>query len=217
MATRQDPARDARRLARHVAATLGGDIREARLSAGLSQATAARAAAMSHAQFGRIERGVLTALSIEQAFRAAAVVGLRIGCSTYPDGDAVRDSAQLRLLARFRRVLPAGVRWATEVPVAGEGDRRAWDAVLTLDGGRAACEAETRLRDLQAMERRVALKQRDGNVDIVLLLVADTRTNRALLREHRAALRARFPLDTAEVLARIRRGRLSAASGIVVM
>ena len=43
-------------------------------------------------------------------------------------------------------------------------------------------EAETRLDDLQALERRVRLKQRDLGVRRVILLVADTRHNRAVLR-----------------------------------
>ena len=69
-------------------------------------------------------------------------------------------------------------------------DQRAWDAVITTvaqagDGRPRRCligvEAETRLRDLQALQRRLALKRRDGGVDRVILLVADTRSNRAIL------------------------------------
>ena len=71
----------------------------------------------------------------------------------YPDGDPVRDAAQLGLLERFRRRLPAGARWETEVPLPIQGDRRAWDALVGLRGRRAGCEAETRLTDLQALER----------------------------------------------------------------
>jgi hypothetical protein len=62
-----------------------------------------------------------------------------------------------------------------------EGDRRAWDAVVKGNGWIAAVEAETVLDDLQAVERRVALKQRDGGIEHVILLVADTRRNRRSL------------------------------------
>ena len=61
------------------------------------------------------------------------------------------------------------------MPIAG--DLRAWDAVITLAGRRAGCEAETAgLTDIQALERRLALKLRDGDVDVLILVVADTAT-----------------------------------------
>ena len=62
---------------------------------------------MSHAQFGRIERGALITLSIDQACRAGFAVGLRYAGRLYPDGDPVRDAGQLRLLERFVALLPA--------------------------------------------------------------------------------------------------------------
>jgi hypothetical protein len=95
------------------------------------------------------------------------------------------------------------------VPIPIHGDRRAWDAI--------AVEAETRLRDIQALERRIALKQRDGGVDVVILLVNDTAANRRVLAAHREALRARFPLDGRAILAALRAGRAPQDSGIVVL
>jgi hypothetical protein len=67
-------------------------------------------------------------------------------------------------------------------------------------GWRIAIEAETVLEDLQALERRLHRKQRDGAIDVVILLVADTRRNRRAIeaapasfadasRDARAALR----------------------------
>ena len=60
---------------------------------------------------------------------------------------------------------------------------RAWDAMLFGAGERTAIELETRLRDVQAMRRRVDLKRRDDPTDGFLLLIADTRNNRLVLRE----------------------------------
>ncbi len=78
------------------------------------------------------------------------------------------------------------------------GDRRAWDAVITERRGapvwRVGVEAETRPRDLQALERRLAIKSRDGDVDAVMLLLANTRHNRDLVRGREADWRERFPL-----------------------
>lgn len=105
----------------------------------------------------------------------------------------------------------------TEVPLPAAGDPRAWDCVLGLDPTETPVEAETRLRDLQALDRRCALKQRDGHADVVILLVSDTAHNRAVLAEHREDLRASFPLDTRQVMVALRAGRTPEANGIVVL
>jgi len=217
MPARDDAARHGRRIARQVRERIGDEIRGARLDAGLSQRAAGAAAGMSHAQFGRVERASIPGLTLDQASRAAIAVGLRLSVRTYPDGDPVRDAAQLALLERFRARLPPGTAWATEVPMAIPGDRRAWDGVATIRGRRAGCEAETRLRDLQALERRLALKARDGDVEVVLLIVADTAANRQTLATHRDALRTRLPLNGREVLAALGEGRLPSAGGVVVL
>ena len=46
---------------------------------------------------------------------------------------------------------------------------------------RRPAEAETVLDDVQALERRLALKVRDGGVDGVILVIADTARNRRAL------------------------------------
>lgn len=217
MSSREDRAERARRNAARIRAQIGDDIRGARLDAGLSQAIAGSAADMSHAQFGRIERAALADLTFDQAGRAAAAVGLRLHARTYPDGDAVRDAAQLALLERFRARLPPGTRWRTEVPLPLPGDRRAWDGVAERNGRRAGCEAETRLRDVQALDRRLALKERDGDVDIVILILADTAANRRALDAHRQVLRARLPLDGRAILESFRVLELPATSGVIVL
>jgi transcriptional regulator with XRE-family HTH domain len=208
---------DGRRLADRIRRQLGEEVRAARRGNGLSQQAAGAAAGMSHAQFGRIERGELADLTVDQACRAGLAVGLRLGARLYPDGDPVRDRAQLALLERFRRHLPAHAVWHTEVPLPIPGDRRAWDALIRLDGRRAGCEAETKLTDLQAVERRLALKLRDGAADLLLVLVSDTASNRQVLRAHREALRGLLPLDGRDVLGALRAGHLPEASGLLVL
>jgi hypothetical protein len=52
-------------------------------------------------------------------------------------------------------------------------------------GLRTAIELEMRLRDAQALERRLALKRQDDPTDRFVLVIADTRTNRRILREPR--------------------------------
>jgi hypothetical protein len=157
------------------------------------------------------------ALTFDHAARAAAAVGLRLSIKTYPDGDPARDAGQLRLAERFRSRLPRGTVWRTEVPLPIAGDRRAWDGVAILLGRTAGCELEVRLADVQALERKVALKERDGEVDVVILVVADTRHNREMLELHRDELRELLPLDSRQVLASVRNGRLPDRSGIVLL
>lgn len=105
----------------------------------------------------------------------------------------------------------------TEVPLPIPGDRRAWDARIGGAGWMLHVEAETALRDVQALERRVALKASDAGVGDVLLLIADTRRNRAALAGTREALRIRFPLDTRQVLWSLGRGGRPSGGGIVLL
>ena len=70
--------------------------------------------------------------------------------------------------------------------------------------------------DLQATERKIALKMADDQVDVVILLVADTPRNRRVLREFRELIATRFPLDTRAIMRQLRAGRLPERSGVVV-
>lgn len=97
------------------------------------------------------------------------------------------------------------------------GDARALDGMIPIGPVRIGVEAEARLGDLQAIDRRAQLKKRDAGLDCLILLVADTRANRRVLAEHREVLRAGYPLDTKDVLAALRRGEMPPGDGIVVL
>jgi transcriptional regulator with XRE-family HTH domain len=201
---------------RRVEIELGREIRDSRISAGTSQRVAAARVAMSHAQLGRIERGELDHLTIDQAARSCAAVGLKLIVRAVPGGDPALDAGQLALLERFRRELPPALAMRTEVPLPIPGDRRAWDGFIVVDGVGVGVEAEARIRDAQAVDRRCALKKRDGGVNVVILLIADTESNRRMLALHREALRSSFPLDARQIMAALRVGRPPSGSGIVV-
>ncbi|MBA2719707.1 MAG: hypothetical protein H0U52_10775 [Chloroflexi bacterium] len=217
MTSRDDRAATALWNARQIRVVVGTEVRDGRLNSGLSQQSAGASVGMSHAQFGRIERAELDQPTIRQLSLACAAVGLKLVVRAYPDGEAARDAPQLALLNRFRGELPAAAPWSTEVPLPIVGDRRAWDAVTTLASQDIAIEAESRLRDIQALKRRVALKQRDGKIDRVILLVNDTAANRRILRAVREELRDQFPLDSRDVLRAVRQGLAPAASGLVIL
>jgi transcriptional regulator with XRE-family HTH domain len=162
-------------------ATIGVEIREARIAAGLSQGFVADAAGSSRAEISRIERAQAAMVPVRRLAAAAAVVGLDLSVRLYPAGLPLRDQAQLALLARFRSVIPKDIVWRSEAPLPIPGDPRAWDAAISGPGWTAYVDAETRLRDIQALQRRTALKQRDTGTARVILLVADTRANRSVL------------------------------------
>jgi len=195
VASREGPADRGRRRARELLVDLGREARNARLGAGLSQGSVARAAATSRSSVSRIERGRAPRASVDRVTTVLAVVGLDLGARAYPAGPPIRDVAHLRLLARFRARIGPSWRWRPEVPIGGTGDLRAWDGVLVRDGRVVAIEAETRLHDVQALLRRVAAKRRDGAADRLVLVVADTRANREVAQVARPEFVAAFPAD----------------------
>ena len=163
-----------------------------------------------------MERGVAESLSLSNLTRALAAVGLDLNVRAYPGGQPIRDRAHLRLLGRFRQQLDAGAQWRTEVPFPNPGDRRAWDALVLVAGARIGVEAETRARDAQELQRRLSLKRRDGGADHLILLLADTRHNRAFLRAAGEGLLADFPLDGRTALARLAAGQDPGGSAIIL-
>ena len=154
----------------------------------------------------RIERGTSRTVPLAAIHRIAAVVGLTVSMRLYPDGDPIRDVAHARLLDRFRRELHVSIMWRTEVPLPHAHDRRAWDAMISRDGWWRPIEAETVIGDTQALERRLTLKQRDADVEGIVLVVADTTRNRAALAAAPAAFAA-LPRRGRAVLAAVRGGR----------
>lgn len=203
---------------RRIEASILADVHDARLASGLSREDIARVVGISASAIARFERGELDDIGIQQLCRLSAALGLETSVRLYPDGDAVRDAPQSRLLERMHVRLPTVMRWRLEVPIFGRTDRRAWDAVADGHGCVDAVEAETRVRDLQATERRIALKARDDStVGHVILLVADTRTNRHALGLGREALRATYPIDTRAAMASLSAGRCPGSNAIVVL
>lgn len=112
--------------------------------------------------------------------------------------------------------MPPSLKLRTEVPVPIEGDLRSADAVIVGNGFIAMIEAETRIDDVQALERRVTAKQRDLGIARVLLLVADTRHNREVILRV-PELRRRFPASTRACLAALDKGRDPGRDGLIFL
>jgi hypothetical protein len=172
---------------------------------------------MSHAQVGRIESGLVERIRFADLMRIAAIVGLDVAVRAYPGPDPIRDVAHARLLERLRSRTAPGLAWRLEVPIGGPGDQRAWDAVIVGAGPQIAVEAETRIVDLQLIERRIALKRRDSSVDRVVLLLSDTRWNRQAIDVAGDRLRSSFPISGPRALASLASGIDPGGSSVVLL
>ena len=131
------------------------------MASGLSLRAVGRATGTSYAQVRRFERAELAVVDIGDVGAWCAVVGLDLGMRAYAAGDALRDAASQRLLERLRSVLHASLGWRTEVGLPLAADQRAWDAEIrgaTPRPWRCRVEAETRIADGQALERKLALE-----------------------------------------------------------
>ena len=175
---------------------------------------------MSGTKIGRIEAGRLESLSITDASKIAAVLGLDLSVKLYPAGSPLRDAAHTAKLRRVLENVRPPLARRTEVPLPQRPGQptelRAWDAVLFGAGLRTGLELEMRLRDGQAVERRLAAKRRDDPVDAFLLLIADTKTNRRVLAEN-ASLFGDLPrLKTSTVLKVLRAGQ-HPATGLLLI
>ncbi|HEX5589432.1 MAG TPA: helix-turn-helix transcriptional regulator [Candidatus Limnocylindrales bacterium] len=167
---------------------LADEFRSARIAAGWTQQRIAAAVGMSRSHYLAIEAGRVRNLTIGEAGRIAASLGLDLVVRAYPGAGPIRDAAHAARLQRAIGMAAPPLRVRLEVPLArtpGLPELRAWDAVVGSPGRRTAVELEMRLRDLQALERRLALKRRDDPVDGFVLLVANSHANRRALAGNR--------------------------------
>ena len=197
--------------------TMGQEIHDARVNRDLTLEDVGRAVGLSAGEVSRIEHALRPRVSVWHLFRLLAAVGLDLSIRAYPGGPPLRGTAQATLLERLRTRLPPDARWLHEVALDLPGDQRAWDAVLTLSAIRIGVEAETRPRDFQELARRLALKERDGRVDRVVLLLLDSRSNRQALRTPNPLVGARFPIHGPTALERLRDGQDPGGNAIILL
>lgn len=215
MTNRDSPVRRAIRTANDDEARVRADLARARRGAGLSREAVGRAAGLSRSALERLETGARR-LTVQELAAVGAALGLDVRLRAYPAGDPIRDAGQQRLLERLRTRLDPGLAWRTEVALPIDGDRRAWDAVIRGVDWLTGVEAETVVDDIQALERRVSLKERDGGVDHVILLVADTRRNRRALAAAPHAF-ADFTRNARSVLRALETGHDPGCSAILFL
>ena len=172
---------------------------------------------VSHSEVSRVELASNQRVPFQTLAAIGAALGLDISIRAFPVGEPIRDAAQVGLLARLRSHIAPALMWRTEVPVRAPHDRRAWDAEIRGNDWRLVVDAESRVRDVQALSRKVVLKARDDEAETVLLLIADTRHNRHVVRLAAADLASFFPISGREILAALEAGSRPRGSGIVVL
>jgi transcriptional regulator with XRE-family HTH domain len=199
-----------RRTSEIVTAT-GADLRRMRLDAGLSQRRVAAAAAIDHGFLSQIERG-LRQPSLAVLVAISAALGGDVSIRIYPGtGPRIRDPLQARMVEAVLQVLDP--RWIRhlEVPVY-RPVRGVIDLVIEDPQPEArvvgATELQSELRRLEQQirwshEKADALRSASiwrfpepGPTVDRILIVRNTRTNRAIAERFARTLATEYPART---------------------
>ncbi|MFN8521154.1 MAG: helix-turn-helix transcriptional regulator [Chloroflexota bacterium] len=208
----------ARRNSARQLATLASELRDTRIGVGRSQHDVAKAVGISASELSRIELGRPVALQFETIAAVGAVLGLDVVLRAYPGDHVLADDAQIQLLRALRERLGPEWGWRFETRVA-PGDQRTWDSRGLNRATRVAIvvDAETRIRDFQAVMRRVGAKREAAGSPRTILLVADTRNNRAAIAAAGDELAAEFPVGTRAALRALVTGRDPGVDCLIVL
>lgn len=220
MANRESRLQRGRRRGRALQARALSELRDRRVTLGVGQPAMARELGCSQSQVWRLEAGQVDA-SLMRLSEMASVLGLELSVGLHELGDPIRDKGQLAVGKRLAAILSP--RWAvtSETLLPMPGDLRSWDRLLRLTGAQprhlVGADLETRIRDIQALVRRTRPRERDGNVDAILLVLSDSSTNRRLVHELREALGPGYATAPRLLLGALRAGSALVGSGVVLI
>lgn len=217
MPPRTNTLGEAQRFLEWLRADAGRELRLARHNAGLTMQQVADRPGWSKSKISRIERGRSPRVSLEDLVMVAAVVGLRPSVKFWPNGRPLRDAGQVELLAALTARMHPSWQHRHEVPMPRAGDLRAADQVSSIPGCRIMIEAFRRFADYQAQTRGARAKQRDLGADRLLILVEDTRVNRAAVDAIGPELRLSFPVPPRAMLAALAAGLDPGGDGVVLL
>jgi hypothetical protein len=145
-------------------------------------------------------------------------VGLDFVIQTYPGLEPrMRDTGQLEL-AHVIAAMAAG-SWKVNLEVSAGDHGEAIDMVLWGADEIVAVEIERLILDTQAQLRRLALKRdwlaaRHRRPVRLVVVIEDTRRNRAAMAHHLSFLSRAFPAGSREVFSAIRAGREIGRDGL---
>ncbi|HVM25654.1 MAG TPA: helix-turn-helix transcriptional regulator [Candidatus Limnocylindrales bacterium] len=202
------------------AAAAARSIRHARCVAGMTRESASARAGIARSTWERIEGGA-TNVTFANLVAAADAVGLDLVCQMYPGHEpGLRDSGQLAMAAMLSDMAGPGWRITLEEPAGDHGeaiDQVFWGASEIL-----AVEIERFLLDWQAQSRRWALKRdwlaaRHARPVRLVVVVTDTRRNRAAVGPFLPVIERALPAGSRAVLQAIRTGEPLGTDGLCWM
>jgi transcriptional regulator with XRE-family HTH domain len=197
------------------------ELRTARLVTGLSQSALAREMGLDHSNLWRLEAGRLDDVGVVRLAELASLLGFEISLGLHPVGDPIRDKGQLACAQRFDRILSDRWRVTDETLLPGAGEQRAWDKLLRLVGETPRClvgaDIESRVWDMQAIVRRTRARERDGQVDHILIVLADTAHNRRVIDDLRRSLGEAYFSPPRTILRQLRAGERLLGSGVILI
>jgi transcriptional regulator with XRE-family HTH domain len=216
VATRETRKQRGRRRAQELVRAVVSELRQERQTANLSQRAVAAELGWHQSALNRLERFDFENVSTIRLVEIAAVLGFDVSIRLHRVGDPIHDRASQGLIGRFLRAVSANYR-VTREALLPSGGQRSWDVLLRLATLLVGVELVTRVRDVQALVRLIRLRERDGGVDHVLLVLSDSAHNRAMLRQLIDALGPRFMTPPRQILDALRAGQPVPGSGVMLM
>ena len=188
---------------------------------GISQTALAHALDISQANLWRIEANRVSGMTVVRLSEMASLLGKELSLGLHQLGDPIRDKGHQALAKRFSAILSPAWSVTSETLLPLAGDLRAWDKLLRLVGATprhlVGVDLETRIRDIQALVRRTRGRERDGEVDAILILLSDSTTNRRLVTELRETLGPAYATGSRTLLKALREGSALIGSGVVLL
>ncbi len=198
-----------------------GELRDARLNLGLSQAALAAEIGCTASNIWRLEALEYADVAVRRLCEIGSVLGYELSITVHPIGDGMRDKAQQAIAQRFRAMLANVWRVTVEQLLPTPGDRRSWDLFLRLAdgrvGGRVGVDIESRVHDAQALVRRTRERERDGGADQILIVLSDSAANRRLAPQLREALGPNYATSPRTLIKRLRAGEPILGSGVLLI
>jgi hypothetical protein len=213
------PLASARRHATRLAAQVGSDVELSRVTLAMTIEDVARRALVAPSTVVRVCAGD-GGVHLDTLCAVADAVGLRIGVKAFPGRQpSLRDSGQLRIAKYLVAMAHPSLRPSLELPV-GDPFGRAADLVFFGPEEIMHEEIERRLPDFQAPYRaatvkRDALQARHARSVRLVLVIEDTRRNRALVAPHAELIRTALPATSSDVLRSLRSGTPLGRDGLL--
>ncbi len=195
------------------------ELQVAREDSNVSLAQLASETGSSQSALSRLERLELEDVGIVRLSEIASALGCELSLGIHPVGDPLRDKAQLAIGRRFDALLGPAWRVLSEVLLPEPGDRRSWDKVVKLVGPEApyafGVDIESRVRDVQALVRRTRERETDPRFQHILLVLADSATNRRLVGQLVDNLGEAYTTPMRELRRSLRQGTRLPGSGVL--